>query len=70
MLNDIIDIFIGLFNHVIVDLLGMELTEFDNYNHYVACICIVVTIVIPSGAFCLLCTVVSECFKTIRGSIK
>lgn len=70
MLNDIIDIFIGLFNHVIVDLLGIQLTDFDNYNHYVACICLVITIVIPSGSFALLCTVVSEAFKTIRGSIK
>ena len=69
MLNDVIEIFIGMFNYAL-ELVGVEPSEFANYNYFVGVICCIVAMVIPAGAFALLITVVTETFKFIRGSIK
>ena len=70
MLNEMIDIFIGMLNYAITECCGLELSEFANYNWFVGVICTSVVIGMILGSFALLIVVVAETFKTIRGSFK
>lgn len=70
MLNEMIDIFLGMLNYAITEVCGMQLTEFSQYNWWVGVICTVVTAIVLIGSFALLVVVVSETFKTIRGANK
>lgn len=51
MLNDIIDIFIGMFNHVLIDVCGINIAEFEQYNYFVSVICVAVSVMVVAGAF-------------------
>ena len=61
MLNDLMDIFLGMyFNYVD--------PEYASKDYFISIIAVVITACMLIGSFALLIVVVSETFKTIRGS--
>lgn len=70
MLNEMIEIFIGMFNYAITEVCGMQISDFKLYDYFVGVICTAVSALFICGGFALLIVVVSETFMTIRGSNK
>lgn len=70
MLNEMIGIFVGMLNYCITEICGMSISEFENYDFFVGCLCIVVTVLVLAGAFSLLCVVVSATFGFVWRSSK
>lgn len=70
MLNDIIDIFIGMFNHALIDVCGINVAEFEQYNYFVSVICVAVSVMVVAGSFSLLIVVTASIFNALRGVMK
>lgn len=67
MLNELIDIFVGMYRYILEEL-GMLDYEYQAY--FISNMCVIVTAAMIIGTFILICVIVSETFKTIRGSTK
>lgn len=67
MLEELIDIFTGMYIYAL-DAIGASDYEFKDY--FTSMLCLVVTMCIMVGSFLVICTIISETFKTIRGTTK
>ena len=70
MLNEMIELFIGMFNYAITNVCGMSVSDFALYDYFVGIICVVVTVLMLAGAFSLLCVVVAGTFNLIWRTTK
>lgn len=61
MLNDLMDIFLGMYYAYIPD-------DYVSRDYFTSIIAVIITACMLVGSFALLIVVVSETFKTIRGS--
>lgn len=69
MLNEMIDIFLGMYNHAL-ELIGIVPTEYEDYTYFCSLISLIIPVLLISGSFALLICVVSETFQLIRGAFK
>ena len=55
MLNEFIELFIGMLNYAITEVCGLNIADFALYDYFVGIICVVVTVLVLAGAFSSLC---------------
>lgn len=67
MLEELIDIFCGMYMYA---LNAIGAADYEYKDYFLSMICIVVTLCIMVGSFLVICTIISETFKTIRGTAK
>lgn len=67
MLEELIDIFMGMYMYA---LNAMGASEYEYKEYFGSMICLIVTLCIMIGSFLVICTIISETFKTIRGTAK
>lgn len=70
MLNEIIELFIGMFNYAITEVCGIAISDFEQYDYFVGIICVAVSVMLLAGAFSLLIVVVASTFGFVWRSTK
>lgn len=65
MMNEMIELFVGMLNYCITDVCGLQIAEFKLYDYFVGIICVAVTVLMLAGAFSLILVVVSSTFNLI-----
>lgn len=65
MLNEMIELFIGMFNYAITEVCGLSISDFALYDYFVGVICVAVSVLVLAGAFSLLVVVVAGTFNLI-----
>lgn len=64
MLNELIDIFMGMYSYAL-ELMGG--TEYEDKLYFVSQISLFVSASMIIGTFLVVCTIIRETFRTIRG---
>lgn len=70
MLNELIELFIGMFNYAITEVCGINIADFALYDYFVGIICVTVSVMVLAGAFSLLIVVVACTFNSIWRTTK
>lgn len=70
MLNEMIELFIGMFNYAITEVCGLSISDFALYDYFVGVICVAVSVLVLAGAFSLLVVVVAGTFNLIWRTTK
>ena len=67
MLNELVDIFVGMYRYILEEL---ELLDYGSQGYFISVMCLIITACMLLGSFAVICVIISETFKTIRGVSK